>query len=134
MEQFKSKADVWLILFLVVIFGAVLINLAYDQKWIGFVFILFVVAFILHVFLNTYYIIENDKLTIKCGFFINLKIEIQSIKKITKSYNVISSPALSFDRIEIVYNQFDTVLISPKDRLRFIEAIKSVNPQIEINI
>lgn len=134
MEKFKSKVDFGLILFLMLIFGTVLIGSASDQKWIGFAFVLLVVAFIVHVFLTTYYTIEKDKLKIKCGFLINYEIKIQNIKKISKTYNIISSPALSFDRIEILYNEFDTVLISPKDKLRFTEAIKKINPQIEIKI
>lgn len=134
MEKFKSKVDFGLILFLMLIFGTVLIGSASDQKWIGFAFVLLVAAFIVHVFLTTYYTIEKDKLKIKCGFLINSEIKIQNIKKISKTYNIISSPALSFDRIEILYNEFDTVLISPKDKLRFTEAIKKINPQIEIKI
>lgn len=134
MEKFKSKVDFGLILFLILIFGTVLIGSASDQKWIGFAFVLLVAAFIVHVFLTTYYTIENDKLKIKCGFLINSEIKIQNIKKISKTYNIISSPALSFDRIEILYNEFDTVLISPKDKFRFTEAIKKINPQIEIKI
>lgn len=134
MEKFKSKVDFGLILFLMLIFGTVLIGSASDQKWIGFAFVLLVAAFIVHVFLTTYYTIEKDKLKIKCGFLINSEIKIQNIKKISKTYNIISSPALSFDRIEILYNELDTVLISPKDKLRFTEAIKKINPQIEIKI
>lgn len=134
MEKFKSKIDLWFILFLVLLFGLILIRLVYDQSWIGFAFILFVVAFIVQMYSTTFYSIENKKLLIKCGFFYNLSIEIESIKQISESYNIISSPAFSFDRLEILYNNFDTVLISPKEKLRFIEAIKKINPQIEIKI
>lgn len=134
MEKFKSKIDLWFILFLVLLFGLILVRLVYDQSWIGFAFILFVIAFIVQMYSTTFYSIENKKLLIKCGFFYNLSIEIESIKQISESYNIISSPAFSFDRLEILYNNFDTVLISPKEKLRFIEAIKKINPQIEIKI
>ena len=134
MEKFKSKIDLWFILFLVLLFGLILVRLVYDQSWIGFAFILFVIAFIVQMYSTTFYSIENKKLLIKCGFFYNLSIEIESIKQISESYNIISSPAFSFDRFEILYNNFDTVLISPKEKLRFIEAIKKINPQTEIKI
>lgn len=134
MEKFKSKIDLWFILFLVLLFGLILVRLVYDQSWIGFAFILFVIAFIVQMYSTTFYSIENKKLLIKCGFFYNLSIEIESIKQISESYNIISSPAFSFDRLEILYNNFDTVLISPKEKLRFIEAIKKINPQTEIKI
>lgn len=134
MEKFKSKIDLWFILFLVLLFGLILVRLVYDQSWIAFAFILFVVAFIVQMYSTTFYSIENKKLLIKCGFFYNLSIEIETIKQISESYNIISSPAFSFDRLEILYNNFDTVLISPKDKLRFIDAIKKINPQTEIKI
>lgn len=134
MEKFKSKIDVWFIVLLILLFGLILVRLFYDENWIGFAFILFVVAFITYMFSTTFYIIENKKVFIKCGIFYNLSIDIANIKRISDSYNIISSPALSFSRIEILYNKFDTVLISPKDKLRFIEAIEKINPQTEIKI
>jgi hypothetical protein len=134
MEKFKSKIDLWFIVFLVLIFGAILVRLAFDQNWFGFSFILLVVTFIIYMFSTTFYAIENKKLFIKCGLFFNLSIEIGNIKKISDSYNIISSPALSFDRLEILYNKYDTILISPKDKRRFIEALTEANPQIEIKV
>ena len=134
MEKFESKIDLWLILFLVLIFGGILVRSAYDQNWISFSFILLVVIFIAYMFSTTFYIIENKKLVIKCGIFYNLSIEIEKIKRISESYNIISSPALSFDRLEILYNKFDIVLISPKDKRRFIEAIEKINPEAEMKI
>lgn len=134
MEKFKSKIDLWFILFLALIFGAILARSAFDKNWFVFFFILFVVAFIVYMFSRTFYMIEDNKLFIKCGLFFNISIEIQKIKRVSESYNIISSPALSFDRLEILYNKYDTVLISPKDKMRFIKAITKTNPQIEIKI
>lgn len=132
--KFKSKIDLWFILFLTVIFGLILISLAYDKKWIGFSFVLFVIVFIGYLFLTTSYTIEDKKVFIKCGFLFDRSIEIQNIKKISESFNIMSSPAFSFNRLEILYNEYDTVLISPKEKKRFIEAIKKINPQIEIKV
>jgi hypothetical protein len=42
-----------------------------------------------------------------------------------------SSPALSLDRIEIFYNKFDSVIISPKNKADFVAELKSINPAIE---
>jgi hypothetical protein len=134
MEKFKSKIDIWFIVLLTLLFGLILWRLVYDKNWIGFSFILFVVVFITYMYSTTYYVIQNKKVSIKCGIFYNLSIEIQNIKRISESFNIISSPALSFNRLEILYNKFDTILISPKDKKRFIEAIKNINPDIELNI
>ena len=132
MEKFKSKIDLSIVIFLSIIFGWVLIRSAYDGIWIMVAIICFPIAFILHMYLTTFYTIQGGKLIIKCGFFINVLIDIQDIKSISESYNIMSSPALSFSRLEILYNKFDAILISPKNKERFIEAIQKINPQIEI--
>jgi uncharacterized membrane protein YdbT with pleckstrin-like domain len=61
---------------------------------------------ILHMFFNTTYKIEKEKLHIKCGFFKYKPVTIKEMKKVSKSSNIISSPAASFDRIEITYGKF----------------------------
>jgi hypothetical protein len=60
------------------------------------------------------------------------KIDIHSIKKVYRTNNPLSSPALSLDRIAIVYNKYDEILISPKDRSAFIAELLSINPAIEV--
>lgn len=132
MEKFKSKIDHWVVFFMVILFGLILVRLFYDKNWLGFSFIIFVISFVVYTFSATYYTIERDKLIIKSGLLFNSTIEIQNIKKISESYNIISSPALSFRRLEILYNKFDTVLISPKDKERFLSAIQKINPEVEI--
>lgn len=132
MEKFKSKIDYWVVFFMVILFGLILVRLFYDKNWLGFSFIIFVISFVVYTFSATYYTIERDKLIIKSGILFNSTIEIQNIKKISESYNIISSPALSFKRLEILYNKFDTVLISPKDKERFLSAIQKINPEVEI--
>ncbi|MCI9845885.1 PH domain-containing protein [Flavobacterium pectinovorum] len=134
MEKFKSKIDLWLILFLAIILGGMLIKLLYDGVWLVSLLIFSQIVFIAHMFTTTFYVIESEKLIIKCGFLINTSISVATIKKISETNNIMSSPALSLDRLEILYNKFDTVMISPKDKTRFIEAIQSINPQVEIKL
>lgn len=62
------------------------------------------------------------------------KIEIKNIRKIYKTRNLLSSPALSIDRIAIVYNKYDEILISPKDKVQFVEDLLKINPDIEIKL
>ncbi|MGB5271042.1 MAG: PH domain-containing protein, partial [Eudoraea sp.] len=51
---------------------------------------------------------------------------------VSETNSIISAPAASFDRLEIIYNQHNSILISPRDKTEFIEHIKRINPQIEI--
>lgn len=98
--------------------------------------IVFIVAlvllygFILHMFFNTTYRIVKEKLYIKCGVFRYKPVDISTMKKISKSSNIISSPAASFDRIEITYGAFDELIISPKNKNEFVEELLKINPAI----
>ncbi|KAF2512763.1 PH domain-containing protein [Flavobacterium zhairuonense] len=132
MVKFKSKIDIWLVLFLSLVLGGALINALYNKVWGASIVLGIIIVFIVHMFLNTFYTIEEGKLKIKCGFLINSTVYTQKIKKISETNSIMSSPALSFDRLEIVYNKFDTVIISPKDKNGFFEAIKKINPEVEI--
>ncbi|PBJ12148.1 PH domain-containing protein [Flavobacterium sp. ACN6] len=132
MQKFKSKIDLWFTILVGILFTLILIRLAYDQNWVGFIFILIVVSYVVYSFLTTFYVIEGDKLKIKCGYFFNFLIEIKDVQKVSETFNIISSPALSFNRLEILYNKFNTLLISPKDKNRFLKELKRVNPDIKI--
>jgi cytosine/uracil/thiamine/allantoin permease len=94
-------------------------------------FFVFAVIF-LPMFFNTTYTIKNQEtLAVKCGWFVNISMDIQFIRKIVNTRSVLSSPALSLDRIEIFYNKFDSVIISPQNKANFIAELKSINPAIE---
>ena len=91
-------------------------------------------GFILHMFFNTTYKIEKGKLYIKCGFFNYNPVNIGEMKKISKSSNIISSPAASFDRIEITYGKFEELIISPRHKTKFVEDLQKINPGIINNL
>lgn len=86
---------------------------------------------ILHMLLNTKYIIHNKLLKIKCGLFNYKSIDIMKIKSVEKSNSYMSSPASSFDRIEIRYGKFDDVIISPNEQQLFIKELIVINPTIK---
>lgn len=98
------------------------------------IFIIIIFGFITHMFLKTEYIIDENNLKIKCGFFSYKPIDIYTIKEITKSNNIFSSPAASFDRIEIKYEKFEEIIISPKNKMEFAKHLTSINPKIKNNI
>ncbi|MHB8206035.1 PH domain-containing protein [Mucilaginibacter sp.] len=115
------------------IVGGLFISVLISRAWSGVIMLGVVFIFILHLFFNTYYTISGNELKIKCGFIINKTIDISTIKKIEPSRNMLSSPALSMDRLEIFYNQYDSVLISPEDKAGFIERLKGINNNIVTN-
>ncbi len=134
MRKFKSKISTGLVVFLAVLLGGMLIMLLYDKSWLVSLLIFSQIVFIAHMFATTFYIVEDEKLHIKSGLLVNFSLDIHQIKKISETNSLMSGPAASFDRLEITYNKFDTVLISPKEKGAFIELIKKINPEVEIKL
>jgi hypothetical protein len=87
---------------------------------------------ILWSFKSTYYVIEGATLIVKSAFM-KWRIDIHHIDEITPTRNPMSSPALSLDRLEIRYRQqgkIRTILVSPNEKRRFLEALRAVSPAI----
>lgn len=93
-------------------------------------FLVVLFLFIVHMFFYTTYTINDDELKIRCGFIGYKPYKIKDMKKVSKSTSIISSPAASFDRIEITYGKFDEIIISPKDKHQFVEDLQKINPEI----
>ena len=134
MKKFKSKLGLE---FIIPIFGILLFalfNVITAKAWIGIVIISIVLLFILYLVLTTEYIISGENLNVRSGFLINENININSIKKLSETNNIMSSPAVSIDRIEILYNKSDVILVSPKDKIEFIESLTEMNKNIEVKL
>ncbi|PKG43892.1 PH domain-containing protein [Psychroflexus sp. MES1-P1E] len=52
------------------------------------------------------------------------------INDITNSNTIIFSPTASFERIEIKYEKFKEMIISPKNKLEFAKYLTNLNPKI----
>ncbi|WP_445452838.1 PH domain-containing protein [Flavobacterium sp. 25HG05S-40] len=133
MKTYKSKIDWWLgLLLLYPIFLG--ISSIIEGDWMGYLVIVSCLLFIFFISKSTRYIITKDELIVKCMFIVNERIEISKIKKIEKTNSVLSSPALSLDRIAIKFNKFDEVYISPKEKQAFVDDLVKINPAIEIKL
>ena len=119
MKIYKLKVDWWLGLVLVYpIFRSVASII--EGEWIGYIGIVLCLLFVVFISKSTRYIISENHLIVKCMFIVNDKIEISKIRKIEKTNSILSSPALSLDRIAIKFNKYDEVYISPKESQAFI--------------
>jgi hypothetical protein len=129
MKIYRSKIDWWLML---IVYGAFVFPIVEGIRMKQYIMSLVFVGIILLIsvlFYTTRYTIEGENLLIW-----RTKIDIKSIRKIYKTRNPLSSPALSIDRIAIVYNKFDEVLISPADRAAFVQELVAINPAIEVHL
>jgi hypothetical protein len=130
MKVFKSKQDTWLIAViylssLICIFASAYvlfegvsvtnIIIAALTSLIGGIFPIWLIV-------SLRYTIDDKTLDIKCGPF-NWRIELSSIKSVEPSSDMASSPALSLDRLLIVYGVGKVVQVSPNDKEGFISAL-----------
>lgn len=129
---YKSKIGMELVIPLTIILGGTTVLMALENAWPGLVINFTVIVFLWYTFTNTYYSINDGHLTVKCGFFVNETINIDSIKSLRETRNPLSSAAVSLDRLEVAYNKYDIVLISPKEKFEFIRHIQTINPNVEI--
>lgn len=106
-----------------------------DSSLIGMtLFILPVYGFVLFTFLRTRYTINGDTLHIQCGFFTYSPIPIRNIREVTRTRSILSSPAPSFDRIEVKYDKFNSLILSPKNKKEFVAELQKCNPNIQTDI
>ncbi|RFZ85421.1 hypothetical protein DYU05_07435 [Mucilaginibacter terrenus] len=104
----------------------------YTGEYIALAVMLTVIcAIFLPAFFDTWYAVSDTSLQVKSGLFHNKIIEIAAIKKIEDTRTIFSAPALSLDRLEIFYNKFDSIVISPENKAEFIRLLKDYNPLIE---
>lgn len=92
-------------------------------------------ALLLICFLPVYYQIEDPVLTIRAGF-LRTRVPISQIMKVQSTWNLLSAPALSLDRLEIKYSPDGVIgkiaLISPKDKKKFITDLAQCDPDFII--
>ncbi|AYB29386.1 PH domain-containing protein [Chryseolinea soli] len=83
---------------------------------------------------GTHYRIQGHVLEIRCAFIIRIDVDILRITRVSKTRNPISAPALSLDRMEIIYgNGLRHVIISPKDKMGFVHSLKAINDRITVS-
>lgn len=76
----------------------------------------------LWMLLSTHYTLTQSHLLITCAFF-HWKIPLADITQVSPSRSVISSPALSLNRLAVRYGRYNEVLISPRNPHEFLQAL-----------
>jgi hypothetical protein len=132
-KTFKSKIDIAILIPLLAILISGGIYLVFCNIIIGAIAVALAIAFLIYLYIDTSYQVTDDKiLKIKSGFLYNQEIYIKSIKRVSPTKSHRASPALSSDRLEIRYNRYGRVIISPNHQSEFIKELKEVNPRIRV--
>lgn len=127
---FPSKRDIWIaipIWALIIVFIRMLYEMITQVSVFGILISLIIIGIIGLFWFYTRYEIEDELLIIKFGF-IKKEINIKDIKSIRKTKNPLASPALSIHKIEINYDKYETIQISPKDIDLVISELRHRNP------
>jgi len=132
-NTFKSKIDKVYAIPLVLILSIGEFLLIRNHFWFGAVLGAIVIVFALYLWIDTFYQLTPEKLRIRSGFLYQKEIYVKSIKKIRRTRNHFASPAFSPDRLEISFNRYERVMISPEEGKEFIRQLTSVNPRITID-
>lgn len=148
LKSFRSKISIPISLFLFLIYAYPFYEVFKDPDSVDresalmlWIIMGITIIFTAYILFGIRYHILQDKnnpelfwLHIKIGHFTYAKIDISQIRKIQKTRNIISSPASSMDRLEVYYNQYDSLIISPKNKHDFVEQLSSINPKIEVDL
>ncbi|RYF50032.1 MAG: hypothetical protein EOO38_06615 [Cytophagaceae bacterium] len=127
--RFSSKIDVWLgasivAVAIIVLKAAYVIVLQPYGVFEAAILVVLAAVVPIWILLSTNYYVINENLWIHSGPF-RWKIYTLSISRIESSKSWTSSPALSLDRIRIEYDGGKSIMISPKERTKFLAAIRS---------
>ncbi|TFB22852.1 hypothetical protein E3U55_06335 [Filobacillus milosensis] len=132
-NYFPSKRDWWLG---VIIWGlpiVMIFNALISVDVIGLIISPILSLFLMWIWFKTGYKIDGSTLYVQSGP-IKRKIDITKIQSLKKSHTLWASPALSLDRLEILYERdFRYAVISPKHEREFAQALLEVNPNIKLD-
>ena len=130
---YRSKVEGLILVPLVLVLSMGIVLLIQNQFWPGAVLGVLLILFLIYLYRTTRYeLTEDEKLKIRSGFLYRKEIYVKSIKSIHSTKNHLASPALSNDRIEIQFNRYERVQISPNARRDFISELVRINPRINV--
>jgi hypothetical protein len=129
-KHFKSKVDRWIVLVLIAI---IMVDVAVIGKivvaagdplesTITIIACLLAIALIVSLMLATYYVVDRGTLIIRSGPF-RFKVPVNQIKSVRATRSLLSSPAMSLDRLLIRYGKKRRIMVSPEDKTGFLKAI-----------
>ena len=82
------------------------------------------IALPLWILLGTHYTLSPTHLEVRCGPA-KTTIPIDRIKEVRAVRSLLASSALSIDRLEIRYEPHGVIMVSPRERERFLEQLGS---------
>jgi len=141
--RYPSKKDAWIIAVLAIAFLISLLSLlvtiiipgALQQGgWVSIVVVVAVWVVVGSFIWPLYYEITQSALLVRSGL-LRWQIALDSIQQVSPTRNMLSSPALSLDRLRVEYSQNGKeryILISPKDKPGFLRDLAQYAGGLEV--
>ena len=130
--KFRSRISIVLVLLILGVVGFGTYQAVADGKYLEIFAVIVVLLLFIATFLGISYIIEDGNLTVTNLFFIKETYDLKKLKSITPTYNPISSPAASLQRIKLDFGCGRPLIISPANQAVFIEEILRINPNVQV--
>lgn len=122
--KFYSEKSIFF--FILILILPITVGIYFKIRYESFFMILtllLITFFNLYMFFFTYYIVKDDKLIVKTGFFTYKIIYLKEIKEIKDDKTIRRSLATGINnRIEIFYGE-SSIIISPKNKIEFLKEI-----------
>ena len=133
-KVFRSRISVLLIGFLLAVFIPISIPIIKNMIISELLIVGGIFLFIVFLFSGMRYVISDNKLYVKIWMIPIGNADILSITSVERSYNFLSSPAASLKRLRLKGSKCQYMLISPIREAEFIEELKAINPNINVNV
>jgi len=134
--KYKSKIDLFIHLCFVLMLVCMvwmladgIMNSNRESIFSGIILLITNAALIIPIWFYTYYLLSEKALIIRCGIILYYTIPYENIISVEEKGTLISSPAMSLDRIRINYkkkNRNKKVYISPKYKTEFINELNKL--------
>ncbi len=129
---YKSKIDTWILAVLVAAMAicafasvAVILSSSRDTWWALLLTVGVGIGLPLWLLVSTRYTLDSKLLIVRSGPF-EWRVPITDIASITPTESVLSSPALSLDRLCIDYGRSSKLMISPRNKEQFLREIEAL--------
>lgn len=126
-KVFRSRIDWWLA---AILLGVVALALVSAWMTDSLSLLTIVVLLLILTTFRTVYVVKDNKLRVWVGLIPYASKEIGQVKSVHRTTSLLSSPALSIDRLRITFANGGILIISPKDREGFIAALLAINEHI----
>ncbi len=135
MKVYPSRVSVSMTCFITLMMGYTGFVVYQSGDIVPIIVLVLAFLFVMAIMLTIRYYVDPESKTLKikvCGLPSGT-VDLTEVKRIYKSKSILSAPAASLQRICLDIKAGPDVLVSPRYQQDFLEEIKKINPEIDID-